>query len=342
MEIQAIDARDPDTFGRYYAIMRAAELFGREQMPYWSEREAAVMIGHEEPGEEWHAYAAFEGEGDEADTNMVGAGLVILPLHDNTNFAFMGVMVAPEDRGRGIGSAMLDHVLGVARAAGRTHVLAETNLAFEDREHHPYRRFAEKRGFALANVEIRRVLDLPVGDEQLAAWIEEAAPHHEGYRIETYVDDVPDELLPSLVHVVNQLALDAPTGDLEFEAEAMTPETFKIRREKLKAMGRSVFETVAIAHDGDVVAQSTLAVGDDDRENAFQWGTLVRRDHRGHRLGLAIKARNLQAMQAAHPSYKRVVTTNSEVNAPMVGINELIGFKPVELLAEFQRTFDES
>jgi GNAT superfamily N-acetyltransferase len=219
--------------------------------------------------------------------------------------------------------------------------MTEVNLAFADRDSHPYRRFAEKRGFALANVEVRRILDLPVDDTVLQAWIDDSAPHHRDYRIETYADDVPDELLPSLVHVVNQLALDAPTGDLEFEAEAMTVEGFKDRRDKIKEMGRTVYETVAIAPDGDVVAHSTLSVSADDPDLCFQWGTLVRRDHRGHRLGMALKAANLRAMQRAHPEQKRIVTTNSEVNAPMVAINEEMGFKPVELLAEFQQVFDE-
>jgi GNAT superfamily N-acetyltransferase len=334
-----IDVHDDATFSRYYTIMRAAELYGREHMPFWSEREAAVMFRRDEPGEAWQCFAAFEGEG--GDETMVGIGLVILPLLDNVTFAFVGVDVPPEHRGRGVGTALADLVIAEARKAGRTRLLSEVNLAFEHRENHPYRRFAEHRGFVLANVEVRRVLDLPVSDAMIQAWIDESAPHYEDYRIETYVDDVPDELLPSLVHVINQLAVDAPTGDLEFEAEAMTPDAFKIRRAKLKEMGRTVYETLAIAPDGDVVAHSTLAVSSDDPDNAFQWGTLVRRDHRGHRLGMAVKSTNLRAMQQAHPDTTRIITTNSEANAPMVGINEQLGFKPVELLAEFQVKFDE-
>lgn len=328
---------DDATYSDYYAIMRAAELHGRESMPFWSQRECAVMVRREEPSEAWHCYAAFEGEGDEA---MVGIGFLMLPLTDNTDFAFLSVDVAPDDRGRGIGSTLMKFVVAEARNVGRTRLMTEINVAFERREDHPYRKFAEKHGFVLANVEVCRVLDLPVDDAQITAWIDEAAPHHEGYRIETFVDDVPDEYVASLVHVHNQLALDAPTGDLEFEAEAMTPEGFMIRRAKLKEMGRTIYETVALTPDDDVVAQSTLGVSSDDPENAFQWGTLVRRDHRGHRLGMAVKATNLRAMQAAHPDRQRILTTNAETNAPMVGINEQMGYKPIELLAELQLKFD--
>lgn len=338
VRIREIDVHNDAEFSRWFVILRAAELDGREEMPFWSEHECAVMMRRDEPGEVWRCFAAFEGEA--SDETMTGVAIVVLPLLDNTKFAFIGASVAPEDRNRGIGSALVDFIVAHARAEGRTRMLAETNLAFADREDHPYRTFAEHRGFSLANVEVRRRLDLPVDDVTIQAWIDDAAPHHADYRIETFVDDIPDELLPSLCHVLNQLAVDAPTGDVDFEEESMTPETFKIRRAKLAEMGRTIYETVAIAPDGDVVAHSTLGVPADD-DNAFQWGTLVRRDHRGHRLGMAVKAANLRRMQKAHPDQKRIITTNSEVNAPMVGINEAMGFEPVELLAEFQLLDEE-
>ncbi len=51
------------------------------------------------------------------------------------------------------------------------------------REDHPYARFARKQGFTLANVEVHRVLDLPIETSVLESMRAEAAPHHEGYEI---------------------------------------------------------------------------------------------------------------------------------------------------------------
>lgn len=341
MEIRPIDVTDDAQMRRYYAIMRAAETYQREGMPFWSEREALVMVRHPEETEDWALFGAFEGEG--ADEEMIGASFVILPLLDNTQFAWISVNVEPHRRCQGLGSALLDHVIHEARAHGRSRLMGECNLAFADRDDHPYRRFAEKHGFSLANVEVRRVLELPVAEATIKGWSEDAAPFHADYRIETYVDDeMPDELIPSLVHVINQLALDAPTGDLDFEPEGLTPDGFRARGEKLKAMGRTVIQTVAVTPDGEAVAYTTLGISSDDVENVFQWGTLVRRDHRGHRLGMALKARNLSALQERFPDRRRIVTTNAETNGPMVAINETMGFEPVELLAEFQRLYDEN
>ena len=292
------------------------------------------MFRHEEPDERWTSYAAFD---DADDGTMIGIGVLVLTLLDNTDKAFLGIDVAPEMRGRGIGSALLSFLEDRAREADRTVLLTDSNITFATRDTHPYRRFAEKRGYSLANVEVRRRLLLPVPAEQLQAWADEATPHHADYWIETFVDDLPDELLESYCYLSNQLALDAPTGEIDFEAESMTPETFRMRQQMVKEQGRTVYETLALDRGRQAVAQSTLSVPKDDPITVFQWGTLVRRDHRGHRLGLATKVANLRAMQAAHPERERIFTTNAEGNDNMVAINVKMGFEPVELLAEFQR-----
>ena len=63
------------------------------------------------------------------------------------------------------------------------------------------------------------------------------------------------------------------------------------------------------------------------RADVSQWGTFVHREHRGRRLGLAVKAANLRAVQAAHPEMRRVVTQNAETNDWMVAINERDGLR---------------
>ena len=153
----------------------------------------------------------------------------------------------------------------------------------------------------------------------------------------TFVDDIPDELLTSLCHVMNQLSLDAPTGEIELEAEATTPDTFRQRQGILSEMGITRYWTLAIDANGETAAYTTLAVSDDLPDLVDQWGTLVLRGHRGHSLGLAVKAANLAAVEAACPERTRVNTQNAELNAPMVAINEKMGFRPVELALEFQR-----
>ena len=64
---------------------------------------------------------------------------------------------------------------------------------------------------------------------------------------------------------------------------------------------------------------------------------MVRSDHRGHRLGLAVKARALLEAQRIQPGGRRISTTNAEDNAQMVAINEQMGYRPMEVEPEFAR-----
>jgi hypothetical protein len=61
----------------------------------------------------------------------------------------------------------------------------------------------------------------------------------------------------------------------------------------------------------------------------------VHREHRGHRLGLATKAINLRAVQTLRGDLTLVTTQNAETNDYMVAINERMGFRPIEVAAEY-------
>ena len=86
-----------------------------------------------------------------------------------------------------------------------------------------------------------------------------------------------------------------------------------------------------------MVAYNDLVLSADDPDEVMQWGTLVRREHRGHRLGMAVKVRGLQELARVAPASKRVQTCNAEQNAHMVGVNEELGFRRVEAVLAYQR-----
>jgi hypothetical protein len=66
-------------------------------------------------------------------------------------------------------------------------------------------------------------------------------------------------------------------------------------------------------------------------------GHLVLREHRGHRLGMWIKAANLRALLAQFPAIRRVSTFNAQSNGPMLRVNRAMGFTPVGVLIEWQK-----
>jgi GNAT superfamily N-acetyltransferase len=266
---------------------------------------------------------------------MVGNAVLWSFLLDNTDKACFQLNVDVPERRRGIGRALVERLEQTVKDDGRSQILADAKVPFDDREGHAYRRFAEGCGYELFNYEVVRHLPLPVPDEQIQDWIDEATPRHEGYTIETFLGAVPDDLVESLCVLLGQLAVDAPTGDVDFEEEAVTPQRYAEMVATTDAMGRARYETVALTPQREVVAQSTLALSLTGSTTVYQWGTFVHRDHRGHKLGLATKAVNLRAVQAARDDLTLVTTQNAETNGYMVAINERMGFRPIEVAAEF-------
>ncbi len=332
MEIRELTAdalADDGVVRQLYEVSRRAQLFGRESQPFWSFQEFAGALRATDIGERQEVFAAYDGD------RLVAGAILWSFLLDNTEKAWFELSVDVPDRRRGIGRALATRLEEVARADGRTLILSDTKLPFDDREAHGYRRFAEACGYQLSNYEVVRHLPLPVPDDRIEEWIAEATPRLEGYTLHTYVDEMPADLVESLCVLLGQLGVDAPTGAVDFEEEAMTPERFAEMLERDTAMGRSRFETVALTPDRQVVAQSTLSVPRSGGTEVFQWGTFVHRQHRGHKLGLAAKAVNLRAVQSFRDDLTLVTTQNAETNGYMVSINERMGFRPVEVSAEF-------
>jgi GNAT superfamily N-acetyltransferase len=331
MDIRHLDAAaiaDDDVMRAWYDVSRRAELHGREQMPFWSLQEFLGAFRSPDKGERHEMYAAYDGD------RMVGQVVVWFPLADNTDKAYINVAVDVPYRRRGIGRALMAQAEAASRRAGRSVLLTSTQVPFEERRAHRHERFAEACGYTWSIDEILRHLVLPVADDEIQGWIDAAAPKHENYTIETHVGGVPADLVDGLCLLVGQLAVDAPSGAVDFEQEVIDAERYAEMMAGVQAMGRVTYETIALTPDREVVAQSTLAVSTVDDPVVFQWGTFVHREHRGHSLGLATKAVNLRAVQAARDDVTLVTTQNAETNDYMVAINERMGFVPVECSAE--------
>jgi GNAT superfamily N-acetyltransferase len=332
--VRPLDAGDDADIEAAHRASNASKRHGRPWAKMWSLREMTVQLRMPSTSERLEPYVA------EVDGTVAGLMLLWFPLLDNTGFTWLELEVDPALRGHGAGSALVELAVERTRQEGRTTVLAEFNVPDDDRTDHPFVRFAERHGFTYANTEIRRILDLPLDPSLLDGLAAQAAPRHEGYRVESHAGRLPEELLQSYCDCWNQLAVDAPTGDVDFEEESLSPQTYAEELARLEAQGRTMLHTVAVGPSGQVVAYNDLVVSADDPDEVMQWGTLVRREHRGHRLGMAVKARGLQELARVAPSAKRVQTCNAEQNAHMVGVNVELGFRKVEALLSYQRHLD--
>jgi GNAT superfamily N-acetyltransferase len=332
MDIRPLDIHDEAAFRRFHEIAWNAENDGRPWTSMWTHAEMHAAFHDQAADERLEGLCAFHGRHS---GQMVGAAFLAFSLADNLDRAYLQVWVEPALRRRGIGTALVEAAVARVREDGRSVITGESSYTFAERDHAPTLRWATRNGFTVANVEVARDLALPVSADLLEALLAEAADHHEGYAVETY-DVLPAAYVPSYCALVNQLVLDAPMGTLDLEEEQLTPEVFAQRRARDRSSGRRHCFAVAV-HDGTVVGLTDLMLPPESTR-AHQWQTLVHRDHRGHRLGLALKAANLLALQRRHPELTEVHTQNAEVNEQMVAINDRLGFVAVAVVPDFKRS----
>ena len=331
--IVPIDIFDRAAFDAWHAAYLEAESASGAASP-WQLEELRVLM--QAPGRRaWMgAWAGL------LDGRVVTTGWLRTSLLDNLDRCELAVHTVPGERRRGHGSAMLEHVERAARERGRTVLVGESAWPFTagpDGSGAPGRQFAAAHGYDLALGDVKRELGLPVADEVLAALADEAAPYHRDFELRSFVGPVPDDLVEGWARLNGTLITEAPTGDLDVEPEHVDVGVIRQNESILERQGRRKYNTVALDRSGEVVAYTDLATTVHEPGRAYQWGTLVRRDARGRRLGLAVKLANLRMLQAERPDIEVLTTYNAEVNAHMIGVNERLGFTPVARLGEFQK-----
>lgn len=341
LDIEVVAAHDDAGIAAWADVVRASE--GAELGEHATTataQEQAVLV--RDAGSQRRVVLLAGRIGDET----VAAGWLSLRLLDNLDGAEIDVHVRPDLRRRGIGSRVLERLEEIAADAGRTRFDTRAQWLYdgpEDGAGVPGMEFARARGYRYGIGEIQRELALPVAAEHLAALAEETAPHHAAYTLRTWSGPVPDDLVAGWLAVSTTLMTEAPAG--EVEREDLTTDVMAHREaEAAQArQGRTPWHAVALTAAGEVVAHSMLMVPEHDPVFIHQWGTLVRRDHRGHRLGLALKVANLRRLQDdLDPAGRRVVTWNAEVNGPMVAVNEKLGFVPTARSADLQKILTPS
>ncbi|WP_040163305.1 GNAT family N-acetyltransferase [Microbacterium gorillae] len=270
---------------------------------------------------------------------VVASARLALPRRENTARAALGVHVPPAFRRQGIGSAVLTALEAEARVEGRTVLDGEVSWPYalgEDGAGSPGRSFATRHGYALALSDVQSTLSLPVDARILDHLDAEASARSAGFRVESWNGPVPEDVVAGWATLDASLETEAPTGDRVLEASTAAVEDVRASERLLQAQRRTSFGSVAVDADGQVVAYTQIVVSGDDG-NAYQWGTLVDRSRRGHRLGTLVKIANLRRLQRESPATSQVITYNAGVNEHMLEINRRLGFVPTERMGEFQK-----
>ncbi|HEY0119674.1 MAG TPA: GNAT family N-acetyltransferase [Cellulomonas sp.] len=285
----------------------------------------------------------------------LGAVFLDLPQQDNQTTAWLNLLVAPGERGRGIGTALHDAAIDWLRAHGRSVAQASTDqraeppagpgtlapptgaglVAADDRDV----RFMRSRGWVLEQVSRRSVLVLPLPDGALRRFQEEsAAAAGPDYRLVAWGGRTPDEWLDQYSYVLSRMSTDAPVAGLEWGQQAWNGTRVRALEDRAREGGYRLL-VLAAEHvpTHTLAAFTNVWAPPHTGEVAHQGDTLVVPEHRGRRLGMLVKAANLRRLSDELPAVRRVDTWNAEENRWMLAINVALGFRPSGGAGEWQR-----
>lgn len=250
-----------------------------------------------------------------------GVAQARLPEDENAHLGLVEVVVRPDVRGRGLGSALYAAVVPELRSRGRTVVETSQVVAGGDGE-----RWAVGRGFGV--VRSIAVQSLSIADADRSLWTVDVP---DGYRVLRWRGTAPDEWVASYAEARGGIH-DAPVGGQDRSEPDWTVE--RVRRAEEEFHRQDVDQrVVVVVHEatGRVVGLTEVIVLPYRQYEALQGDTVVVAAHRGHGLGRCLKG-TMSWWLAGRPGLQHIRTATSTDNAHMLAVNHALGYATVRTM----------
>jgi GNAT superfamily N-acetyltransferase len=326
MEIRGYTADDVHVLTDVVELANAA---GQADAPWSHPTTTTILQGvlrYGGDGEIPESFVAYDRD------RLVANADLSIPKWDNTHLAWLDVVVHPDERRRGHGSALAEFVMERARQLGRT------SMGADGWDGESVYAFASRHGFKRksAAIQRRQYVDL-VDADVLRTLHEQAERAASAYDLVKIFGRTPADLLDAVAEVSAAIN-DAPTDDLDIEDEVFPPERIQAYENAQLSRQQGLYRLVARHREsGELAGQTVVAVEGLRPQIGHQHDTSVVGAHRGHRLGLLLKTGMLTWLAEREPQLKTVDTWNAESNDHMIAINEQLGYRIMGRGVQFQR-----
>jgi GNAT superfamily N-acetyltransferase len=326
MRFDWLDPADVATTEAVLDLWQAAHRVDLPRDPAFARADGRGRITAANPSEPGCFLLAHSGR------ELLAVAEISTPLRDNTCTAFMELTTRPYARRRGVGTALWTRAVEHCSANNRKLVLTDTLTVGAGAS------FARRLGAEAALHDVRRRLVVDADARERATRLAAAAaPFAAGYAVHSFVGAVPEVWLADVAALMGRMSVDAPLQDLDWEPEVFDGARVREREVVDTARGWQVYTTLAVhAASGAVVGYTRIGVAVEDPTAGWQHDTLVDPDHRGHRLGVLMKAANLAHVMARVPTLGEIITWNADNNRHMIAVNKAMGFQVFDQWVQWQ------
>ncbi len=172
-------------------------------------------------------------------------------------------------------------------------------------------------------------------------WRDEGPKRSPQTRLELYDGGIPealwDDYAPQMTSMLNTMPLD----QLDHGENVVTPETMREWAARRAIGGERIHSLLTRESDGVISGVSDCSWAPHRPALIHQEFTGVRPDARGRGLGKWIKAAMLEHIREVHPEAQWIITDNANSNAPMLAINQELGFKTYRTWIEYQMSREQ-
>jgi GNAT superfamily N-acetyltransferase len=251
---------------------------------------------------------------------LLGYASAHFPTRDNTDSAHLSGAVAVGERRTGIGRALCESVTEHAAAVGRHKVYSGALEGSDGVGALSRLGFRPLHTYAINSLDVHGT-----SRDRWQRLYDDAAAVAEGYELVRLVGRTPDERVADVVALFDAIN-DAPQPDPDAEPDRWTADRVRAYDEAMAARRQTVYRVMARHRESGAWAGHTvLCIDEFDPVVGHQEDTSVVRAHRGHRLGVLLKADLLRWIADERPELAATETWNSVENHHMLAVNELLG-----------------
>lgn len=315
-----------ETWNTYFkhidAILR--ETSPEDPLLSWEKRKPLILSDTSNPYFCTHRFLLFL---DDNSREAAGHAAICLetpqsPSYQaNKHIGTLKLTVSKDHRRKGLGAALLKHVI----AEAKTKEPSLTEFVIPSKLESGWR-FLDRLG-ATVSIEMaeNRLYIKDVDWPMVASWAEEGELKNPGTVFKT-VSAIPQEDLEDYSMLYTEVFNQVPSGDLAIE-NIYTPEKIRFLEQKNAGQGVTMTTMYSKERDGKISGLTETDYLKELGHKISQRETGVRQAYKGRGLGKMLKAKMLLYIRREYPDVKYISTGNADSNAPMLSINQRLGFK---------------
>lgn len=253
----------------------------------------------------------------------------------NKHLYWADAYVRPDQRRKGVGTLWLSVLAREMDAHGCT-------VAGFSADHEVGHAFLEWLGAQRKLTEIESRLELAGVDwAKVERWVDEGQRRSPETRLEIHVGPLPEEMWADFAAQRTALLNTMPFEDLDLGEIIVTPERIREWNEQLAQVGVVFHTALTREPDGTISGMTDVEWAPYSRTHVQQQFTGVLPSARGRGIGKWLKAAMLLHIRELYPDALWIATGNAHSNAPMLKINQDLGFKPYRTGVEYQISREE-